>query len=135
QSDHRARHHEEVPRVGIALEEAMLEDHPRVQAADTARHLADIVAGGAQTIDVGHLDAIEVFEDEELPGAVIAIDVRYAHRRVVRHGGSGPLGAVRLAREVELERYELGDLIDDGAQIEPPHHTPPHPPPHAHPHH
>ncbi len=47
QADHRAREHEEVPRMRVALEEALLEDHAGVDAADAATHLAQVVAGGA----------------------------------------------------------------------------------------
>ena len=48
QADDGARQHEEVPRVRVALEEALLEDHARIQAPDAARDLGQVVARGAK---------------------------------------------------------------------------------------
>ena len=48
--------------MGVALEEALLEDHAGVQAADATRHLTQVVAGGPQLVEVSHLDALEVLE-------------------------------------------------------------------------
>ena len=123
ETDHRARHDEQVPRVGIALEETLLEDHARIETADATRHLAEVVARGAQPLEIGHLDAVEVLEHQELPGGEVAVDARHAHRGIVGEGGADADRRVALAREVELEAHKLGDLVNDAAEIEAPRHA------------
>src|SRR5882724_6964045 len=102
----------------VALEEALLEDHARVDATDPARDFAEVVTGSGEPLDVGHLDAVEVLEDEKLAGRVLGVNARDDDGRVAGERGADALGRHGLELEVELERDELADLLHDGGEVE-----------------
>jgi hypothetical protein len=118
EADHGAGQHQEVPRVRIALEEAVLEDHAGVGAADALRDDVQVVSGGSQRVRVDHLDAVEELEDQQPARGVLGMQARHAHRRIVGEPRTDALGRLRLALEVELERHQLGDLVHDAAHVE-----------------
>ncbi len=46
------------------------------------------------------------------------MQARHAHGGVARQGGADAIGGLRLALEVQLQRHEGGDLVEDAAQVE-----------------
>ena len=77
--------------------------------------------GGGEPVEIDHLDAVEELEDEQLAGGVLGMDARHAHGGIVCQRRANAVGRAGFALEVELERDELRDLVEDAADVEAAH--------------
>src|SRR5262249_24299665 len=108
---------QEVPGVGIAVEEAVLEEHAAVEGAHPARDLGEPVTRGTQLAGAGDLDALEVLHHDHAIACVLLVDARDADA-IDRKNASQTRGRLRLAAEIELHRDEASHLDGEALEID-----------------
>src|SRR5690606_39251892 len=124
QADAPIRHEDDVPRMRVAVEHAMLEDLAEEARCETPCRLLPDVSRQAAPLERGELLTVEVLHGEDASRRELGVRPREADVLVI--GGLTPeaLEVVELVGEVELAPYRALEDAEDAFGIEEPHPGP-----------
>ena len=115
---------QDVAGVRIGVEVADFEHLGEVRLREARGELVAVDVGGVERGDLGDLDAVHPFEDEDAAGGVVFEDLGDADARVIGEDGGEALGVLALLHVVELlgdgaaefavEAAEVGDAVGGG---------------------
>lgn len=108
---------EEVARVRVGMEEAVLEDHLAQHPGGPRRKLPAVDAGHVEGRHVVDLQAVDAFEGQDPGGRRLPEHRRELHAGVVGEAGGEPLGVVGLREVVQLGEQRRGEVVRDADHV------------------
>ena len=110
--------HHDVRRVGVAVEDAVAEDHLEPRLGDQDRKPAPLVHRRRLEVEVAELDAHEPFQRQHALARVRAVDPRDRDPRVLGEVAPEDLGVPGLDAVVELAPDRACELVHDRHRVD-----------------